>query len=140
MKYLIQCIIIFQIIYLTKPQTISKEICTLESFSKFITECDKKRNKRLLIYYKKKECVIPEEKVPYELLFFSKLPTIEIECEINCPPGHKIDYNPLKKEVFCSECPLNTYSLGSNFNIEKWSNEILSLFTIKCYSIYGNDK
>jgi hypothetical protein len=141
MKYLIQCIIIiFQIIYLTKPQTISKEICTLESFSKFITECDKKRNKRLLIYYKKKECVIPEEKVPYELLFFSKLPTIEIECEINCPPGHKIDYNPLKKEVFCSECPLNTYSLGSNFNIEKWSNEILSLFTINCYSIYGNEK
>ena len=135
---------IYLIIYITKSksQTMNTEICTFDSFSKFITECNTKTNKRLLIYYKKKECIIPDndEIIPYELLFFSKSPTIEIDCEINCPPGHIIDYNPITKNIFCSECPLNTFSLGSNFNIEKWSNEILSLFTINCYSIYGNIK
>ena len=40
------------------------------------------------------------EIIPYELLFFSKSPTIEINCEINCPPGHIIDYNPITKNIF----------------------------------------
>ena len=135
---------IFLIIKISKSnsQTMNTEICTFDSFSKFITECNPKTNKRLLIYYKKKECIIPDndEIIPYELIYFSKSPTIEINCEINCPPGHIIDYNPITKNTFCSECPLNTFSLGSNFNIEKWSNEILSLFNINCYSIYGNIK
>lgn len=108
--------------------------CTIDDFDSFITPCDSYSHTRLITYYKKTQCEILNQ----TLLPLANTPTFSIKCDTDCPSGQYLEYNLNKKAFECKKCPMNTYSIGKNLDLDIWSDEIVKLFDISCVT-YNED-
>ena len=102
--------------------------CILDDFTKTISTCDETSHTRSIKYIYNKNCQIKNE----SLIFYTKNPTVSIPCNKTCPPGQFLLYNPTLKKSQCEDCPMNTYSMGNDLNIQYWSSEIIDMFDISC--------
>ena len=102
--------------------------CILDDFTKTISTCDETSHTRSIKYIYNKNCQIKNE----SLIFYTKNPTVSIPCNKTCPPGQFLLYNPTLRKSQCEDCPMNTYSMGNDLNIQYWSSEIIDMFDISC--------
>lgn len=129
-------IIIFSLILI--KVTLNAE-CTISDYKQYFSKCDKKTNKRTITIYRNSDCEVQNEltlNTSNLLSLYSKLPSYEIDCDLECKGGEKMEYDPINNEVICKKCPKNTYNLGANYKvISNWKESDLKKFTFNCYAI-----
>jgi hypothetical protein len=96
-----------------------------------LTECDQ-NNKLNVLFYKINNT---DTAVP---------PMIEgLECNKKCPEGQFITYDITSKNLTCQNCPVNTFSTGSQMRIcgtkREWVNSFLTDLKNECFLTIGNE-